>query len=142
MTRDQRYIIGIAKYMVVFGAGGLIYAALELLWRGHTHWSMIITGGLCTVFLYLISVFSPEPLWKKWIMSGAVITTVEFLAGVIINILLGWNVWSYAHSRVNLCGQICLSFSLLWLLLSIPAVWLMRLVGRRIFKDGKGGTPT
>ena len=109
---------------LVFLLGGLAYCGLELMFRGRTHPSMFVVGGLCVMFLYIISVKSRAPAWKKWIVGGAVITTVEFIAGAVVNILLGWAVWDYSHMRFNLMGQISLQFSLLWVLLSIPVVWV------------------
>ena len=135
MTGYKRSGRSILKFAVVFSAGGLIYGSLEIIFRGYTHWSMMIAGGICAVFLYLIAVKSREPIWKKWIMGGAVITTVEFLAGILVNILLGWHVWSYAASWANLFGQICVLFTLLWMLLCIPGIWLMQVVSRRVFKE-------
>ncbi len=73
-------------------------------------------------------------------MGGIVITTVEFITGILVNIMLGWHVWSYAHSWANLCGQICLLFTGLWMLLCIPVIWLMEVVGCRIFKEKMGGS--
>ena len=125
----------ILKFAAVFTACGLIYGALEVVFRGRTHWSMMIVGSICSIFLYLIAVKSRQSLWKKWIMGGAVITTVEFISGIIVNIILGWHVWSYAHSWANLFGQICLLFTLLWVLLSIPAIWLMQVIGSSVFKN-------
>lgn len=142
MTERKRILLCILKYVVVFKAGGLIYGALELVFRGHTHWSMVVAGGICAIFLYIIAVKSREPIWKKWIMGGAVITTVEFITGIVVNIMLGWQVWSYAHSWANLFGQICLLFALLWVLLSIPGIWLMQAISRRVFKDNQGGLQT
>jgi len=108
--------------MSVFTIGGISYGLLELAFRGRTHWSMLIAGGLSCVFLYIIAAKSREPMWKKCIMGGAVITTVEFLTGIAVNILLGWNVWSYASRPVNLMGQICPLFSLMWTILSAPVL--------------------
>lgn len=140
MIRIQRNIFRIIKFAVVLNAGGLIYGALEMIFRGRTHWSMLIAGGICTILLYLVAVKSREPIWKKWIMGGAIITTVEFLAGIIVNIILGWHVWSYANIWANLFGQICLLFTLLWILISIPGIWLMQVIGHYVFKDYKGGS--
>lgn len=125
----------VMNYLGVSIAGGLLYMALEIIFRGRTHWTMIIAGGLCAMLLYLIAVKTQEKIWKKWIMGGLCITTVEFLAGIIVNILLGWNVWSYADEWANLCGQICAIFTLLWFLLSIPGIWLMQVLSRRIFNE-------
>jgi len=108
---------------VVFTAGGLLYGAAELLFRGRTHWSMLLAGGLCVLLLYQISVRSREAFWKKCIMGGAVITTVEFLTGIVVNILLGWRVWNYSNLRANLFGQICLQFSAAWVVLSGLVIW-------------------
>ena len=125
------------KFTAVFKGGGLTYGALELLFRGRTHWTMTLAGGISAVLLYLISMKSRDPLWKKWIMGGAAITTVEFVTGLIVNILLGWKVWSYSDSWLNLHGQICLLFSLMWVVLSVPGIWIMAFVGRRVFKEGR-----
>ena len=35
----------------VFALGAVGYAALELLWRGRTHWTMALTGGAVLVGL-------------------------------------------------------------------------------------------
>ena len=121
------------KYVWLYLIGGFGYGLIELLFRGHTHWTMIAAGGLSFLLIYLISVKSAEPLWKKWIMGGAVITTVEFMTGGIVNILLGWNVWSYAHHQLNLMGQISLLFFCLWVLLSVPGMWLCVLLRRKLF---------
>ncbi len=123
------------KYAAIFTVGGLFYALLELLARGRTHWSMIVAGGICAEFLYLIAVKSCEKMWKRWIMSGAAITTVEFLTGIVVNIIFSWNVWSYSNRWANLFGQICVLYTFIWTLLSIPVIYLMRLVGRGVFKD-------
>lgn len=61
---------------------------------------------------------------RKWLLAAAMITTVEFITGCIVNIRLGWNVWDYSSHPFNLMGQICPAFCALWYLLSIPAVWL------------------
>lgn len=142
MNRSENHMLGIVKFAVIFTAGGLLYAAMEMVFRGRTHWTMMIAGGLCTFFLYLIATKSADANWKKWIMGGAVITTVEFMTGIIVNIILGWHVWSYAHSWANLFGQICVMFALLWVVLSIPGIWLMQLIGCRVFKEGRGGMRT
>lgn len=112
------------EYTAVYILGGLVYGFIEIAFRGFTHWSMLLTGGLCFTMVYIISAKSREPIWKKWIMGGAVITTIEFVAGGILNILLGWNVWSYSDRMFNLMGQICPRFSLAWVALCIPAMWL------------------
>ncbi len=110
------------KYSILYtiGAGG--YGLLELLFRGFTHWSMLLAGGTCFCFLYRINDMPGLKAWKKWLLGSAVITGVEFIAGMIVNMWLHWNVWSYSRYYFNVYGQICLLFSCLWFLICIPAM--------------------
>lgn len=116
----------------LFLIGSVGYSLLEILWRGNTHWSMSITGGLCFLAIYHIDTkYEKKPWWKKCLMCSTVITAMEFLVGCIVNLQLGWNVWSYARLPGNLMGQICPLFSLLWFLLSIPLIGLTKLLKKR-----------
>ena len=47
------------------------------------------------------------------ILGAIIITIFEFIVGVIVNIILKWNVWNYATVPFNIMGQICLPFSLI-----------------------------
>ena len=124
----------VCVYALIFLAGGLAYCVMELIYRGRSHPSMFIAGGLSLVFLYIIAAKSRVPAWKKWIIGGAVITTIEFITGAVVNIALGLNVWDYSGMAMNFMGQISLSFSLLWVLLSIPSVWLLERLDNRLAK--------
>ena len=44
------------------------------------------------------------------ILGAIIITIFEFIVGVIVNIILKWNVWNYATVPFNIMGQICLPF--------------------------------
>lgn len=48
------------------------------------------------------------------------ITALEFVTGCLVNLHLGWDVWDYATQPLNLMGQVCIGFSALWFLLSVP----------------------
>ena len=52
------------------------------------------------------------------------ITLYEFIAGTILNIVLGLNVWDYSNLPLNILGQICLPFSIIWYFLSIIGICL------------------
>ena len=47
--------------------GGLMYMGIEILWRGHTHWTMGVLGGLCFVLIGLLDDYSDMPgnLWGQ-----------------------------------------------------------------------------
>lgn len=105
--------------------GGLVYMGIEILWRGHTHWSMGVLGGLCFVFIGLQDEMQKHPpLWFQMLQGAAMVTWLEFLTGLIVNVWLGWNVWDYSDIPGNLMGQVCPQFSVAWFFLSAAAVWL------------------
>lgn len=112
--------------LVLIGIGGLIYALIELAFRGRTHWTMLIVGGLCFWLIGLVNEVIPWEVvfWKQCLLGSLIVTVVEFFSGCIINLGLGWNVWDYSNLPLNLLGQICLPFSLLWILISVVAVVL------------------
>ena len=88
--------------------GGLLYRGLELLWRGHSHWTMFFLGGVCFFLIGCVNEVIPwcVPLWKQALIGAAIITSLEFLAGLVVNRLLGWNVWDYSGMPLNVLGQI------------------------------------
>lgn len=107
--------------LIIFLFGGLSYGLLEIIWRQHTHWSMIITGGVC--FLIMYRIFSEHPdmnYMYKGIIGSLIITSIELLCGCIVNLWLKLDVWDYSRFHFNLLGQVCLLYSVLWGLLSIP----------------------
>lgn len=111
--------------IILFMFGGILYSLIEILFRGFTHWTMTITGGLCLVVLYRHFTENPyESMAVKCLFGTMVITAFELVVGCIVNLLLHWNVWDYSSHAMNFMGQICLMFSVLWFLLTIPVVWL------------------
>ena len=35
------------KFLILLSSGGLTYVLIELLFRGRSHWSMFLVGGIC-----------------------------------------------------------------------------------------------
>ena len=126
-----------SKFMrtaLIFGLGASFYILLEILWRGYTHWTMSVTGGLCLISIYsLDSILSGVNLFKKCFIGATAICIYEFVVGCIVNIGLGWNVWDYSERPGNLLGQVCPLFFILWFLLCFP---LYRLIA--ILRKGFG----
>lgn len=129
----------IIKPLILFAIGGFLYVCIELLYRGRSHWTMFILGGLC--FLYAGEQNERTdwdyPLILQSIKVATAITLLEFLCGLIVNIWLGWNVWDYSDIPFNLLGQICLPFSLLWLIVGTVAIILDDYLRYWIFKEEK-----
>ncbi len=132
-NRSAFFFRSLSGYAAALVFGGVMYGALETLFRGYTHPSMLVTGGVCFLGLYVIDGTGRFPLWKKALLGAALITAAELAAGCICNLWLGWGVWDYSGMPLNFRGQICLPFSLLWLALTLPAYtlasWLRRAVG-------------
>ena len=110
---------------VIFIFGAINYIAIELLWRGYTHWTMAIAGGLCAMLIYIFnSQFNYLSLLYKSFIGAIIITSVELVTGLIVNIVLKWQVWDYSERYFNFMGQICLRYFIYWFLLCIPMIKL------------------
>lgn len=115
---------------ILFLAGSWAYPALEMIWRGETHSSMALAGGIC---LCLINHVCCDLLEEKNIISrclagAGVITSVELVLGLFLNCLLGFDIWDYSTVPFNLMGQVCLPYSFLWVGLSLPAMAVCELL--------------
>ena len=110
----------IKKYAFCFAVGGAGYGIIELIWRGRTHWTMLIAGGICFVIFSVIEERLRErSILTKCVLCSLSITLVELIFGIIFNIILKMNVWDYKKIPLNLLGQICPLYSMLWAFLSL-----------------------
>ncbi len=117
----------IGEYAVVYSVGGVGYTLIEVLWRGHSHWTMALTGGMCLLFIYVNEArHNKAPMWKRCLADSLIITLAELSVGFVVNILLGWKVWDYSNQFMNLFGQVCILYSGFWYLLGIPASYLCK----------------
>lgn len=114
------------KNLLLITTGGFIYCLLEIAFRGRTHWSMGMVGGLSFLICGLVNeYFSMDMLiWKQMIICAILITLVEFVSGCILNLWFGLGIWDYSNIPFNILGQICLPFTVIWFLLSLPAILL------------------
>lgn len=128
-----------AKYLCLFVVGGIVYNLIEILWRGYSHWTMFILGGICFICLGLINEFIPwdMPLCIQMLIGAVIITTLEYITGYIVNIKLGMNVWDYSDLPFNLDGQICILFSVLWYFISVIGIILDDIIRWKLFNEEK-----
>lgn len=114
------------QIVLLFTFGGVCYGAMEILWRGFTHWTMAVLGGVCFVVIGVLNSRFREdmPLCSRMVISTFVISTGEFITGVIVNICLNWSVWDYSLMPYNIFGQVCLKWCMIWFWLSLVAIVL------------------
>lgn len=135
----KNFLKFLGKYIILFVIGGIVYNLIEILWRGYSHWTMFILGGVCFICLGLINEFIPwnMPLCIQMLIGSIIITTLEYITGCIVNIQLGMNVWDYSELPFNLNGQICLLFSVLWYFISVIGIILDDIIRWKLFNEEK-----
>lgn len=119
------------KFLTLFTVGGSLYFIIEFLFKtfisgGMIHWSMFLLGGLCFVLIGEINEVIPweMSIIKQGIIGAAIVTSLEFVFGVILNLVLKLGIWDYSNLPFNILGQICLPFSLAWFGLALIAIFL------------------
>lgn len=126
------------KLSILFTFGGLAYVLIEMIYRGYSHPSMFLLGGLCFVLIGELNerVYTWEmSLISQMFISSVIVTSLEFISGLILNIWLGLGIWDYSNQPYNLLGQICLLFFNLWFILSIVAIVLDDYLRYRLFRE-------
>lgn len=122
------------EILFVFLVGALGYGIIELLWRGKTHYTMLITGGICFFIIYCLNLhYAEKNLLFKCFFCMLVITFFEFLVGMLINKILLLHVWDYSDLPYNFMGQICFLYSVFWFFLGIPLAYVVPKLRRFIF---------
>lgn len=126
MTKLEKKFLNFFNYLLIWIIGGFIYYMIEIIYRGYSHPSMFIVGGLCLVVIGLLNeLYSWDLYFELQVLIGDIIVLFfEFSAGLIVNVWLGLNVWDYSNMKFNIMGQICPQFALLWLPIIVVAILL------------------
>lgn len=122
------------KKTMLYCLGGTAYLTMELLWRGRSDGSMFLLGGLC--FLLLggwVARLEGLPLALRALLGAVVITALELLTGLLVN--GDHAVWDYSALPLNFRGQICVNFSLLWIPVSLAAMFLYNWAEEKIINS-------
>ncbi|MDO5785262.1 MAG: hypothetical protein Q4P20_09405, partial [Eubacteriales bacterium] len=106
---------------------------IEVCFRGYTYPLMGLCGGL---LLLLIDPINNIISWDidlliQGFMGSAMITSMEFVIGKLSPIQM----WDYSNVPFNIDGIICLPFSLLWMLLSIVAIFIADAINYYVFDE-------
>ena len=124
------------KELLVMVLGGGAYVLVELWWRGRSHISMFLLGGLCFWLIGQLDRHRAIPVALQACQGACVVTGLELVTGLVVNRWLGLDVWDYSGLPMNFLGQICLYYFVLWIPLSAAAVLLEDGLRRILF-----GTP-
>lgn len=89
--------------------------------------------GIASVFIIIIS----NKLFKnlhlpRWIETiivvlvlMVVLCTLEWLGGILIELIFGFSFWDYSDSKFNLGKYVCLEFALIWSVLSLVFIYVI-----------------
>ena len=125
--------------IITFSIGAAGYGLIEILWRGHTHWSMALAGGISFLGLSKLSdLMKNKDRFLKAVAGSGLITSVELIFGLIFNVVLKKAVWDYSNMPFNIGGQVCLLYSFFWMILSLLFIPLADKINKRL-KGGKNG---
>lgn len=135
----NKYIKLFLKYLFLGFVGGFTYYNIEIIYRGYSHISMFILASFLFIIIGLINEFLSwdTPLFIQSIIGAIIVTVLEFITGCIVNLWLGLNVWDYSSEPLNVMGQICLPFTLIWIFLSCIAIILDDYLRYYIFNEEK-----
>ena len=106
--------------------GGFLYYIIEMIWRGYSYPSMFAVGGICFLLIGGINNYLPWKMGLAWqaLIGAAAVTFVELISGIILNRWLEFGIWDYSGMPLNILGQICLPYTLLWIPLVVIGIYL------------------
>ena len=117
---------------------GALYMVLEGLWRGWTHISMLVVGGLSAFLIGRLNErpkFYARKMWQECVIGTFIVLVLEFVSGILLNIWLKLDVWNYSGSWGNLYGQICVPCALLWFTLMPLCIYVDDYLRYKLFEE-------
>lgn len=126
------------KYSVLLSYGGFLYVCIELAYRQRSDITMMFCGAAAFVGLGLLNEIIPwkTELWKQALIGGfCIVTPLEYLFGLLFN--RDYHIWDYRGQFLNINGQICLLFSILWCFVSVIGITLDDYMRYWLFNEEK-----
>ena len=113
----------LSEYLFLWTLGGCLYYFFEVFFRGFSHWSMFILGGICMVFFTVQgqAVHWEDALWRQVLRCIIFVTAMEFITGIIVNKWLHMAVWDYSNHDHLL--RTVRAWDLPWGISFLLAVW-------------------
>lgn len=118
MTRWSKPVLS----MLLWTWGGTVYYLLEVAYKSLTDhperisWTMLVVAVVLCIPVERCGAELPweYPLWLQALCCAMLVTAVEFVAGLVLNVWLGLGIWDYSDLPFNFMGQICLQFFFVW----------------------------
>ena len=134
ITKEERLQLGFVAIL-----GGFLYFYLENFVRGFSHYSMILCASISFYCIGYLSKMKRKQysIFRLMALGALIITTFEFLTGILVNIVLDLKVWNYENQPFHILGQICLPYSLLWFFLALVPIFLQDYLGYLLFHQEK-----
>lgn len=136
----MKYFKMLCRFLILWFVMGILYALIEILFRGFTFLQMIWIGGLCGVLVGLLnefSVFKARLIWQQSLIGTAITLLIEFVSGYICNIRLREHLWDYSRVPFNFMGQICLRTAIAWFFLMPFAIYVDDWLRWKLFNQKK-----
>lgn len=128
----------IFKDLLLIFIMGDLYMILEGMWRGWTHISMLVVGGIAAFLIGRLNEhpkFYDRKMWQQCLIGTGIILILEFISGIILNVWLKLGIWDYSNTWGNLYGQICIPYAILWFILIPLVISLDDMLRTMIFKE-------
>lgn len=118
------------KTVTLFYIGFTSYITLEVLFRGHSYFLMGLVGALCFLINDKINdcISWDLDLFVQGIIGSCVVTSFELLVGELDRHFLHIGMWDYSDMPFNFDGVVCLTFSILWIFVSIYGIILSDII--------------
>lgn len=141
------------KFLILFLIMGMMYLCIEVIFTaiinlpikglqliGQTSLWMLPVGGLLGVLLGLFNQINWvrktfNVFWQCFI-GAILITLVEFGAGLLLNIVMGLNLWDYSQYLLNVMAQVCVPMSICWFFLCPFVFWFDDILRFYLYKEG------
>lgn len=136
------------KNLTIFVLMGIVYVCIEVFFSAFTghDWSLVgtssvwmfIVGGYLGLTVGKFSNYKHNVKYPLDVIAGAgLITLVELISGIILNIWLKFDIWDYSSSKFNFLGQIDYIHSFCWLLLTPMIFWLDDVIRHYAFGEAR-----
>ena len=98
LSKKNIYLKNISEYLVLWAVGGCIYYGIEVLFRGFSHISMFMLGGLCMQFFTWQGRLTEwqDALPRQITRCTIFVVSMEFITGIIVNKWYHLAVWDYS----------------------------------------------